>query len=249
MSLSLLKDQLLPDGYEPNTVLDRYSSEVRESFKNPGRLVLFNMNDFVEGPDFRHWEEYSKPCMMLLHGRTAITNRDYSWLSPAVFGLIERCRVQDRLVIFHCCHDRVFMEQDIAAHVVISSLVYQLLIAKSLILRSQPRFEELRRKFADPSWCASSAKVAFAVLGELLDMFPEVYILLDRIDRIKGDADRFMDPLVNLVEHSRSKIKVFLVASSNNQDLPEGKMTPDLLENIADRLGDEMFSSLILNQK
>lgn len=114
------------------------------------------------------------------------------------------------------------MENDTPVHVVLSSLVYQMLEAKPSFLRNQPRFEDLKRQFDDPTWRSSSPKAAFAVLDELLEPYKQVYILLDRIDRIKGQPDRLMDPLVNLVKTSKCRVKVFLTASSNNQDHPEG---------------------------
>ena len=76
------------------------------------------------------------------------------------------------------------MEQDTPSSVVISSLICQLLEANTSIL-DQSRYQELSRKF---------------VMGDLLNIFPEVYILLDRVDRIKGDADLFMDPLLGFDE-------------------------------------------------
>ena len=247
--LKILKDQLLPGGDDPSTVLDRYSSQVTDSFRNPGRLNLLNTDQLMQDPAFENWEQSKKSCILLIHGRTAITSRDYSWLSPIGFRLVDIYHVQDRPVICHCCHDELFMKQDAPAHTVVSSLVYQLLCAKSAILRDQSRFDSLQQKFAEPSWRAGSPKAAFAALGELLEIFPEVHILLDRIDLIKGDPDRFVDPIVNLVKVSKSTIKFLLVASTNNQDSPEGMMTTDLLANIEDHLGPKRFSRLMQNQK
>ena len=247
--LAVLRPYLLPDTYDPNDVLNRYSSEVRQSFRNPGRLTLMNVDQFMQEAVFKQWENSRKSCMILLQGRTAITSPDYSWLSPVTFRLIDMYRAQSCLVIFHCCHDRVFMEQDTPVYPVLSSLVYQVLDARSAILRDQQRFKELRGKFSDRSWRANSAKAAFTVFSELLESFPKVYILLDRVDRIKGDPDSFMDPLVNLVKWSKSLIKVLIMASSNHQSHPEGKLSPDLLESIDEQLGAERFSMLTLNQK
>ena len=248
-SLSILKDKLLPDGYDPSITLVKYSSDVMESFKNPGRLSLLNFDRLINERVFKEWEESSRSCILLLHGRTAITTRDYSWLSPATFRLVESYRAENRLVLFHCVHDKVHMEQDIPAHVVLSSLVYQLLSARLSILRDQPQFEDLSRKISDPKWRTPPPKAPFAVLRELLDKHAEAYIFLDRIDRIKGDPDRFMDPLVDLVKQSRCRIKVFLVASSNNFNPPEGKLTQDVLADIEDRAGSGNFLHLMLNQK
>lgn len=246
--MSILKDLLLQDGPEPGTTLDRYSLEVRQCFKNPGRLTLLNVDQLMQEPAFRQWEDSHKSSMILLQGRTAITSRDYSYLSPAIFHLVDQHQVQGHQVIFHCCHDRVFMDKDTPVHVVLSSLVFQLLNAKSSILRDQLRFEDLKRRFKDPAWRLASPKPGFVVLGKLLGLFTEIYIFLDRVDRIKGSPDRLLDPLANLVKTSRCKVKVFLTASTNHQD-PEGKLTPDLLKDVQEELGSQRFSCLTFNQK
>ena len=247
--LSVLKPHLLPETYEPSEVLSRYSSQVKQFFRNPGRLSLLNVDELMQEAVFKQWDDSRKSCIMLLQGRTAITSGDYSWLSPATFQVIDLHHTQDCLVISHCCHDQIFMEQDTRIHFVLLSLVYQVLDARSSILRDQQRFGELRRKFSDRSWRANSAKEAFTVLSELVEPFLNVYIILDRVDRIKGDPDIFIDPLVNLVKWSKSTIKVFITASSNHQSLPEGKLTPDLLDNIDEQLGPERFTKLTLNQR
>lgn len=247
--LSILKEQLLPRAYDPNSVLEKYSPLVIDSFRNPGRLTVLNVDRLMRNSSFRKWEENTKASMMLLYGRTGIPTRDYCWLSPAVFHLIKVYRARNHVVIFHCCHDRIFMEQDTQAEVVLSSLIYQLLQAKATILRDQPRYHELNRKFSDPKWRTIPSRMPFAVLGDLLDGFPEVYILLDRIDRIKGQADRFLDPFTNMIKRSECVIKVFLVASSNNHAHPNGKITSEVLTNAEDELGSDRFWGLNLDQK
>ena len=91
----------------------------------------------------------------------------------------------------------------------------------------------------------------FAVLCELLDSFSDedVHIILDRVDRIKGDAHGFMTSLAELIENSRSKIKLFLVSSSNGSDRIGGKMSAELQESIEDDLGSDRFWSLEWNQR
>lgn len=186
--------------------------------------------------------------MMLLFGRTENTYRDYCWLSP-VFHLIKLYRGQNHVVIFHCCLDRVFSEPDTQAQVVLSSLVYQLLQAEATILRDQPRYHELNRRFADPKWRTTSPQKPFAVLAELLNGFSQVYILLDRIDRIKGQADRFLDPLTDMIKRSKCITKVFPVAVSNSHAHPDVKITSNVLTGAEDKVRSDRFSSPKLDQK
>lgn len=245
--LVALKGQMQLGLYDANDVLDTYSVAVREAFKNPGRLKLLNFHHLTQEESFKNWESNSNSSLFLLHGRTALTKTDCSWLSPTIFDLIGRYRDQRSVVIFHLCHDRVFMEKDTPSSVVISSLIYQLLEANTTIL-DQSKYEELSRKFLDPRWRAGQSQFLFAVMGDLLNIFSEVYILLDRVDRIKGDADRFLDPLLGLMKRSKCKVKVFLVASSNFQRDPEGKITADLLESL-EELGPKRFANMKLDQK
>ncbi|KAG7005473.1 hypothetical protein G7Y79_00019g046530 [Physcia stellaris] len=228
--LQILKAKLLPNGFDPRDELDRYSSAVRETFKNPVKIQNLNINRVVEDSAFSRWENSRKSTLMLLHGSTAITRGDYSWLSPSVFHLITHYRQQGKTALFHCCHNSVFMEEDTPVHAVISSL-------------------EIISKSSSPQWQESSSNDAWKVFQVLLGLVPEVYILLDRVDRIRGSAHRFLSSLVNLIQSSQSIIKVFLVASSNRQGHREGKMTEELLESTGEELGPQQFLRLRLDQK
>lgn len=249
----MLKEKLLPgDNREPTDVLAQYSSEVTTAFRNIQRLRTFNNDHFMQEKSYRAWDGSRVSCMMLLYGRTATTKTNYSWLSPAIFRLITQCHARNHLVIFHFCQDQPFMEKDVPAHTVLSSLISQLLDAtldaRIRILRDETRYQELKRKFSDPTWRATSPEVPFAVLQELLDLFPDVHILLDRVDRIRGDAYRFMDSLVSLIKTSKSRVKFFLVSSSNGFDRAGGKFPQELQESIEEDLGSDRFWNLGWNQ-
>lgn len=85
-SLSVLRNKLLRDGPDPTVIVNKYSSELREGFKNSGRLSVLNVDQLVDNAAFRQWEDSRKSSIMLLQGKTAITTRDYSFfpghLSP-----------------------------------------------------------------------------------------------------------------------------------------------------------------------
>lgn len=185
---------------------------------------------------------------MLLYGRTAVTKTGYSWLSPSIFQLISQRSEQKRLVIFHLCQDQPDMEKKVPVDSVLSNLISQLLDAKVSILRDEVRYQELRRRVTDPAWRAAQPTMPFAVLRELLDMFPEVDILLDRVDRIKGDGHGFMNSLVTLIRKCKSRIKIFLVSSSNGYDRVGGQLSAEFQESIENDLGSDRFWSLEWNQ-
>lgn len=140
------------------------------------------------------------------------------------------------------------MEKDVPAHGVLSNLISQLLDAKASILRDEARYQELRRTITDPAWRAAQLKMPFVLLHELLDEFLDVDIVLDRVDRIRGDAHGFMSSIATLMKDCRSRIKVFLVSSSNGSDRVGGKISAEIQESLEDDLGSNRFWSLERNQ-
>ena len=185
---------------------------------------------------------------MVVHGRTAATKTGYSWLSPAVLQLITQLRAKKQPVVFGFCQVEPFMEKDVPAYAVLSSLISQLLEANTSILRDDTRYQKLSRSFSDPAWRTHQPKMPFAVLQELLNLSPDMYILLDRVDRIRGEAHGFMNSLVSLIRDCKSRVKILLVASSNGYDRMGGKYSEELQESVEDDLGSDRFWSLEMNQ-
>lgn len=249
--LNVLKVHLLPDGYDPRRALERYSSDVKQAIENPGRLRFLEMDEFKEFKEnaaVSRWEKSMTSHMLLLQGLTTVTTVDFSWLSPAVHHLIAQYRAMNHVVVSHCCHDRVHMEKDTPVNFVLSSVMYQLLEAKASILHYRPNFEDLKQKFSDPKWRGNTTSL-FATLEKLLAMFEEVYIMLDRVDRIRGDADRFMEPFVKLIANSKCKLKIVLLASLNPHKLRGGTLIQDIVDNAREELGPDQFTTTVLDQK
>ena len=130
----------------------------------------------------------------------------------------------------------------------LSHLISQLLEANVSILRDDTRYRDLSRTFCDPAWRANHARLPFTVLQELLNLTPNMHILLDRVDRVRGDAYAFMHSLVSLIKGCKGRIKILLVASSNGYDRVGGKISEELQESVEDDLGSERFWSLERNQ-
>ena len=244
---------LLGEHHDPKEVLAQYSSKISLAFRNIQRLKTFSFDRLVQNESYSAWDRSPISCMMLLHGRTAVTKTTYSWLSAALFGLVPPTHDHQRLVVFHMCQVESFTEEDVPAHTVLSGLVAQLLDAKASILRDQQRYEELSRALSDPAWCANRPEVPFAVLRKVLDscptLYPNVYLIVDRVDRIKGVTQFFMSPLVSLIKESKTRLKVFLISSSNGYNRFGGKLS-DSIEDVGedDQLGSDRFWNLEWNQ-
>ena len=245
--------RLLGEHHDPKEVLAQYSSKISLVFQNIQRLKTFSFDRLVQEESYSAWERSRTSCMMLLHGRTALTKTTYSWLSPALFGLVSPTHDHQRLVVFYMCQVESHMEKDVPAHTVLSGLVAQLLDAKASILRDQSRYDALSRAFSDPAWRANRPEISFAILRELLDscpnLYPSVYLIVDRVDRIRGDGQFFMSSLVTLIKESKIRLKIFLISSSNGYDRFGGKLSESIQEvGEEDQLGPNRFWNLEWNQ-
>ncbi|MCJ1437026.1 hypothetical protein MMC27_006411 [Xylographa pallens] len=247
--LAILKAKLLPNDYDLGRVINEYRIMVNNAFRTLPRISPFNVDRLLQEDTFKHWETNGRSCMMLLSGKTAATRTDFSWLTPATMYLADQCREKSQLTAIHYCHDEAFMEEDVPAQNVLSSIIYQLLETRMTILRDQSRYQALSDRISDAAWRAPDLKAPFAVLHELLNDKRKVYILLDRVDRIKGRPERWLQPFVKLMKESNCRLKIFLVASSNGFEVPEGKVDSDLLETLRYELGEEQFMTLVLDQK
>ncbi|MCJ1383605.1 hypothetical protein MMC17_006719 [Xylographa soralifera] len=247
--LAALKAKLVPKDYDSERDFDDYRIMVSNAFKNLPRKSPLDVDHLLQEITFKHWETSGRSCMMLLSGKTAATRTDFSWLTPATLYVADQCRENSRLTAIHCCHDEAFMEEDVPAQTVLSSIIYQLLEAKVTILRDQSRYQALSARISDAAWRASDLKAQFAVLHELLNDERNVYILIDRVDRIKGQPDRWVQPFVKLMKDSNCKLKILLVASSNGFELPEGKIDSDLVETLRYELGEGDLVTLVLDQR
>ena len=186
--------------------------------------------------------------MMLVHGRTAATKTGYSWLSPAILQLITQLRSKNQRVIFGLGQVEPYMEKDVPVYAVLSSLISQLLQANASVLRDDTRYQKLSRCFGDPAWRSHQPEMPFVVLKELLNLSPDIYILLDRVDRIREEAYGLMHSLVSLIRNCKSRIRILLIASSNGYDRVGGKYSEEIQESVEDDLGSDRFWSLEMNQ-
>ena len=156
--------KLLPAEFDLRIVLERYRVMVQEAFKNPGRLKPLDIDRILNDPIFRQWEDAKSSSIMLLHGNTALTKTDYSWLSPATFHLIDRYSQQQIPAFFHLCHDKIFMESDTPLHVIVSSLIYQVLRSRPSVLQSVPLYQDMSSTFSDPAWRTASFRKFLDIL-------------------------------------------------------------------------------------
>jgi hypothetical protein len=129
---------------------------------------------------------------------------------------------------------------------VLSALIYQLLKTKNAqaVLRDESRYSKLKRDIENINSMSESNLTdrrlrLHAILKDLLITlaFPEVCIVLDRVDRIQGNLDHLKEPLLDLIEADKFVLKLFIIAPSIDPTI------------FSDKLSQERFSKLVFDQR
>jgi len=131
--------------------------------------------------------------------------------------VVETLREQGQPVVYHLSQRDNYMVEDVPAHEVPSSIVYQLLCLKPEILRDRKRFEDLSAKMRGSAWRTDDISVICGVLRELFKELGRVYVVLDRVDRCKcrGRTQRLVETLLEAVEKTDCTVKILLLIAPN----------------------------------
>ena len=55
--------------------------------------------------------------------KAAVTRTDFSWPTPAILCLLDQCPEKGQLIGIRCCYDEAFVEENIPAQIVLSSII------------------------------------------------------------------------------------------------------------------------------
>jgi hypothetical protein len=106
-----------------------------------------------------------------------------------------------------------------SASTVISAVIYQLLKSKRVhsLIRDDKRCATLKHGIEDLSVHpatkpAEKLSKLYSILAELLTdlALKRIFIVLDGVDRIQGNIDNFLSPLLKLMETTECVLKVFI---------------------------------------
>ncbi|KAI9795900.1 MAG: hypothetical protein M1833_006627 [Piccolia ochrophora] len=239
--LAELKGMLMPAVHDIHQALERYRSNLRDTFGDGRDLRSFSetsMHTIRQRQAYKEWISSSsrKPCVLLLQGETEGTTH-YNWLSPAAFRIAEECRDQGSAVAFHCCQRADSMTPGDSRPVVLSSILYQLLKARPIVLRDLALYKILETSI-------KSSKFDKAI-EDLMKAVGDVVLVLDRVERIKGEVEEFLDPLLRSISAMTqvSRIKVLMTAS------PYAQLESSVVDSLKGTMGgSRYFKVLKLNQ-
>jgi len=215
----------------PTFVRD-YERRLADTFDNIRRLPPFDAKkQLFLRDEFIDWRDDRKSSLLLLQGKTVAPDRTLlSWHSSATTRLA--CESDkylgtkglDLIPILSCfCQVVDYWDENSSrvqsADTVISRMVCQLLkmeVARPL-LRDDSRYGKLKRDIEDLGTLPATESAE--KLGRLYSMLERLFadlalkrafIILDRVDRIQGNMDKFLDPLLGLLQKSKCVLKVLI---------------------------------------
>jgi hypothetical protein len=216
------------DLHETDISLDSYEALLDERFVGIPRMPPFDVETHLfRDPLFQAWVDAPSPALMILYGSTTAPDQtELSWLSPAAVRLVndlkEVIHVDDPTVAFQFCRTSdVYGDEakQISPCTVLSSILYQFLRSEygRTILRNENAYTRLKGRIEEmetipPKRVTERLEKLHTMLGSVLrDMSTDnVLIVIDRADHVQGNLDRFLDPLLSLMEKAECKLKVFV---------------------------------------
>lgn len=247
-------------GIGPNLTanfLDEYEALLSERFDSLRGLPAFDVKtELYTNEDFQRWRREIESGLFVLRGATVAPSRtDLSWISPGAVGLVkefeELFRPQPPLLLHFFCRltdEWSAKNQKIIPKVLLSSFIFQILRSEygKHILHNEDAYAEV--KFEIQSAINTASQRVTEGVTQLYDVMQKllsrtgvqrVVIVVDRLDEIQGDLERFTDPLLKMLKRNEIKTKAFLTVGSS-RSLKASDMSYVL--------GECNFCSLVIDQ-
>ncbi|KAF9870784.1 hypothetical protein CkaCkLH20_11683 [Colletotrichum karsti] len=233
--LVTLRSELLRYLIQPNKTVDDYSRLLNGAFDLPPGLPRFGADQVMQEKAYAAWKNSRSNCMLVVTAIEVASALKREASIDAAYGGVA-------VVDLYCQKADFMTDKDQATSLgVVVSLLFQLLEANPSTLRDVSKFDSLRQRIAEVDGAGSRGlDVAFGLLSDILGHFDLVYIVLDRVDRIRGDFLRIMLTRLMVSRRNGPKIRAFCVACSNKEGMR--KSLKELEEEMDDK-------NLILFQK
>ena len=220
------------------TDVEEYEKRLHETFLL-GRLRLrpldVEANVFAH-PQFVSWRASTDSSLFLLHGATVAPHQTTcSWLSPAAVRIVSnfelvfgnRVGKDSSSLLTHYLyrppHTISDEQKKVSLATVISSIVFQILGSENgkqiirdegnyaFVQQSLEALEEVSPRQVTER-CRKLGKVLSKVVVEL--GLKSLVIVIDRIDQLHGGMEKTVEILTDLMESTRTAVRVFLTARS-----------------------------------
>lgn len=218
-------------------ILDAYDEELDAAFKNLPRWNPFDFKKLKKQQSYQDWAGDKSSSLLLLYGKTRAHSGSCCWLSRAANAVIETVgSTYGGMGLFFCQPERSITEE-VPAPFVLRDIAYQLIDQEGEQLCKPSYYDSISKKVTQAAAKPSDLDTHFALLQQAVASLPSVLIMIDRIDRIRGDTLRWLEGLMRILKGARTRVHVLLIASSNGEDEPGGKLEPLVFARLEERLG------------
>lgn len=152
--------------------------------------------------------------------------RYHCWMSPFALDLIDNFMADSKICIFYAFK----LSERTGIHSVVSELLFQLLTWKRRELRSDVHFAMLRARLynyraidvEDGDTKLDALCHVARVTMRLFKPDETIYIILDRIDRCKGEHRiNFLNLLIDIMEEAVGSVKILAISDGTGWDVQE----------------------------
>ncbi|KAF7531089.1 hypothetical protein G7054_g9216 [Neopestalotiopsis clavispora] len=267
--IATLRESLSGHIVETEKPIAEYSALLENSFDLPPGLARFDLEILKATKEYKSWSSSRSNCMLLLHGETKADRTSLCWLSPAAISLAAFLRKQamsvegKKVAVAEVyCRTSDFTagrRSAVSDCSVILSFVPQLLEADPTIVASRKEFFELQSNL--DLFIASTSRnesvggrkrltsvhdfsnVCDILSRDCISHFDEVYLIIDRVDRISGPESFLQEFMTKIVEGCRkARVRVMCVAAR------EGAGTISKIDEVCKEFDDRGFVSLRMDQ-
>ena len=228
--LESFQQMLHAETQDIQTFVRKYDESLAKTFGNVKRLPQFDPDtQYLGGSAFTNWRNQNNSSVTLLRGRTVAPDRTLlCWHSPVTTKLVltpekylTNSRISELPPVLYCfCQTAAYHEgcqpSLISAYTVIAMLIYQLLSCKNSrsVLRDEQSYTKLKREVEQLGGQPAFDQLSMlgSILANLLtdQGLKEVFIVLDRVDRIQGNLEFFLRIMLAVAEKTKCVLKILL---------------------------------------
>ncbi|KAI1361364.1 hypothetical protein F5Y08DRAFT_330893 [Xylaria arbuscula] len=228
-----------------------YTVALSSSLIFPYCRSTFSIEELMSQTRYRSWRSSTHNCLMVLNGRTTADQTSFCWLSPAAVELPAILRNEaaskddQRVAVVEAyCQTKDLTSDSIKQPAVLISLIIRLLQSMpkhTAFLKDVQQYELFRDKLRS---AVSDVYRLFDILNELMGNFDEVYLIIDRADRVSGDIMRaLLKKVIVRDENVKTRIRVLVVAEKANDRILAGNISE-----LQDEMDERNFISLPMDQ-
>ncbi|KAJ3564178.1 hypothetical protein NPX13_g7933 [Xylaria arbuscula] len=228
-----------------------YTVALSSSLIFPYCRSTFSIEELMSQTRYRSWRSSTHNCLMVLNGRTTADQTSFCWLSPAAVELPAILRNEaaskdgQRVAVVEAyCQTKDLTSDSIKQPAVLISLIIRLLQSMpkhTAFLKDVQQYELFRDKLRS---AVSDVYRLFDILNQLMGNFDEVYLIIDRADRVSGDIMRaLLKKVIVRDENVKTRIRVLVVAEKANDRILAGNISE-----LQDEMDERNFISLPMDQ-